>query len=63
VKREQQATAEHAGPHRALLQTIEELRARLEDMERQLRASPRAVADAPEAPSVSGWRPDRRPSR
>jgi hypothetical protein len=63
VKHEQQATADRVGPHRALLQTIEELRARLEDMERQLRASPQAVTDAPEAPSASVWRPERCPSR
>ena len=63
VKREQQATADDVGPHRALLQTIEELRGRLEDMERQLRASPPAVTDAPEALSASGWRPDRSASR
>ena len=48
VKREQQATADHVGPHRALLQTIEELRARLEDMERHLRTSPQGMTDAPE---------------
>ena len=48
VNREQQATADHVGPHRALLQTIEELRARLEDMERHLRTSPQGMTDAPE---------------
>jgi voltage-gated sodium channel len=40
VKTEQQATADSASEHGVLLQTIEELRARLDEMERHLRASP-----------------------
>ena len=39
VKSEQQATADSVSAHGGLLQTIEELRARLDDMERHLRAS------------------------
>ncbi len=59
VKREHEAAADRVGPHGALLQTIDELRARLEDMEHQLRASPPAVPDAPKAVRASGWRAER----
>ncbi|HXH81335.1 MAG TPA: ion transporter [Candidatus Tectomicrobia bacterium] len=44
VKHEQQLDADRDSPHRALLQSIEELRKRLEDMERQLRETPSRLA-------------------
>jgi voltage-gated sodium channel len=43
AKLEQQAEADARSVHHALLQTIEELRSRLEELERQLRAAPPAV--------------------
>jgi voltage-gated sodium channel len=48
VKGEQQvaAAADRDSPHRTLLQTIEDLRARLEDLERQLRSVPTAAQGA-----------------
>jgi voltage-gated sodium channel len=43
VKRDQQALADRDSAHRALLKTIGDLRARLDDTERQLRLSPEVV--------------------
>jgi voltage-gated sodium channel len=43
VKRDQQALADRDSAHRALLKTIADLRARLDDTERQLRLSPEVV--------------------
>lgn len=43
AKLEQQAEADARSAHHALLRTIEDLRGRLEELERQLRAAPAAV--------------------
>jgi voltage-gated sodium channel len=41
VKVEQQADTDRRSPHHALLQAIDDVRARLEDMERHVRGAPR----------------------
>ncbi len=46
VKGEQQVAADLDSPHRTLLQTIEDLRARLEDLEGQLRSVPTTLQGA-----------------
>jgi hypothetical protein len=51
VKHEQQADADRHSPHHALLQSIEDIRARLEEMERQLRdTGPPRTAPPPAHP-------------
>jgi voltage-gated sodium channel len=40
VRKEQQIDADHDSPHRVLLRHIEDLRARLDDMERDVRSTP-----------------------
>ncbi len=51
VKHEQQADADRHSPHHALLRSIEDIRARLEEMERQLReAGPPRTAAPPAHP-------------
>ncbi|HXG01936.1 MAG TPA: ion transporter [Candidatus Binatia bacterium] len=50
VKLEQQAEADARSAHAGLLQAIEDLRGRLEDLERRLRAAPAAVPDGSPRP-------------
>jgi voltage-gated sodium channel len=44
VKGEQQAAADREGPHRSLLQTIDDIRAQLDGLERQVRSAPDVFA-------------------
>lgn len=46
VKLEQQADADRRSPYQAMLRAIEDIRGRLEDMERHLRDAPQAVTPA-----------------
>jgi voltage-gated sodium channel len=50
VKGEQQAAADREGPHRSLLQTIDDIRAQLDGLERQVRSAPGMLTAVPGSP-------------
>jgi voltage-gated sodium channel len=54
VKLEQQEDADRRSPHHALLRTIDEVRTRLEDLERHVRATPLLIAPSDDSITRTG---------